>query len=64
MSNVINLPKADRQLSSEALLKLISENADRFVVFAEHESTLHSLDDKLPACLNGNSIQLNLVNDL
>ena len=49
MSNVIDLPKANRQLSSEALLKLISENADRFVVFAEHESTLHGLDDKMPA---------------
>ena len=50
-------------LSNDDLIDLIGMAKDRIFVWNINDNTNYLLDDEVPVCRNGNSIQINLIEE-
>jgi|32_taG_2_1085360.scaffolds.fasta_scaffold19467_10 uncharacterized protein with PhoU and TrkA domain len=50
-------------LSNDDIIDLISMARGRIFVWNPNDNTCYDLDDEVPVCRNGNSIQINLIED-
>lgn len=50
-------------LSNDDLIDLISMARDRMFVWNPNDNSMQDLDFEVPACRNGNSIQINLIEE-
>ena len=50
-------------LSNDDLIDLIGMARDRMFVWNPNDNSMHHLDFEVSACRNGNSIQINLIED-
>lgn len=57
------LLEISNKLSNEDFVELININSKRFFAWNPHDKTCYDLDNDVPACLNGGSIQINIDPD-
>tara|TARA_R100000734_G_C3286391_1_gene79029 strand:+ start:645 stop:908 length:264 start_codon:yes stop_codon:yes gene_type:complete len=50
-------------LSDDDIINLISMARGRIFVWNPNDNTCYYLDDEVPVCRNGNSIQINLIEE-
>lgn len=50
-------------LSNDDLIDLIGMARDRIFVWNPNDNSTHHLDFEVPTCRNGNSIQINLIEE-
>lgn len=50
-------------LSNDDIIDLISMARGRIFIWNPNDKTQYDLDDEVPVCRNGNSIQINLIED-
>ena len=50
-------------LSNDDIIDLIGMATGRISVWNPNDKTQYDLDDEVPVCRNGNSIQINLIED-
>ena len=58
--NTEDLVNISNELSNKDLVELINMNSNRIFIWNPQDRTCYDLDDEVPACTNGSSVQINL----